>query len=91
MTGMPTPEILVVAPPAIQKPKGNIAAKFQAAASKSIGLAAAYEEVAHEYFGAGRVTASSAVDGVHLDENQHRSLGVALADVVEKMFERADA
>ncbi|TMB23093.1 MAG: GDSL family lipase [Deltaproteobacteria bacterium] len=90
--GMPTPEIVVVAPPAIQKPKGTIAPKFQGAEAKSVGLADAYEEVARErgcdFFDAGRVTASSSVDGVHLDENQHRSLGLALVDFVGQVLKR---
>ena len=84
--GMPVPEILVVAPPAIQTPKGPIAAKFRGADAKCAGLAAAYEGVARElgcrFFDAGQVTASSRVDGVHLDADQHRALGQALARVV---------
>jgi lysophospholipase L1-like esterase len=84
--GMPTPEILVVAPPPVRQPRGPIAAKFQGAEPKSAGLAAAYEEVARErgcgFFDAGRVTQSSTVDGVHLDADQHRALGLALAEVV---------
>jgi lysophospholipase L1-like esterase len=84
--GMPTPEILVVAPPPVRQPRGPTAAKFQGAEPKSAGLAAAYEEVARErgcgFFDAGRVTQSSTVDGVHLDADQHRALGLALAEVV---------
>ena len=33
-------------------------------------------------------TASSSVDGVHLDENQHRSLGLALVDFVGQVLKR---
>ena len=46
--GMPVPEVLVVAPPAIQTPKGPIAPKFRGAETKCVGLAAAYEAVARE-------------------------------------------
>ena len=42
--GMPVPGILIVAPPAIQTPKGPIAPKFRGADAKSAGLAAAYAE-----------------------------------------------
>ena len=83
--GMPVPEILVVAPPAIQTPKGPIAPKFRGAETKCVGIAAAYEQVARElgcrFFDAGQVTTSSRVDGVHLDADQHRTLGQALARV----------
>jgi lysophospholipase L1-like esterase len=40
--GMKMPEILVVAPPPILAPKGDIAAKFRGAENKCIGLAEAY-------------------------------------------------
>jgi lysophospholipase L1-like esterase len=88
--GMPVPEILIVAPPAMEEPKGPIAAKFEGAPERSVGLAAAYKEVARDrgcaFFDAGRVTRSSAVDGVHLDKDQHAALGVALADVVAALL-----
>ena len=88
--GMPTPEILVVAPPPIREPKGPIAPKFLGAEGKSTGLAAAYQAVARErgcdFFDAGQVTPSSTVDGVHLDEAQHALLGRALADRVAALL-----
>lgn len=93
--GMPVPEVLVVAPPPIRVPMGPIAPKFEGAAEKSVGLAAAFERVAAEehchFFDAGRVTPSSRVDGVHLDADQHALLGAALAGVVAPLIARADA
>ncbi len=84
--GMPVPKLLVVAPPAIQQPKGTIAPKFAGADRRCVGLAAAYEQVAQDrgcaFFDSGRVTTTSVVDGVHLDADQHRTLGIALAEVV---------
>jgi lysophospholipase L1-like esterase len=84
--GMPVPEILIVAPPPIQEPKGAIAPKFEGAAQKSVGLASALAAVAKErdceFFDAGTVTTTSRVDGVHLDADQHGRLGLAMADVV---------
>ena len=89
--GMPIPGILVVAPPPIQTPRGPIAPKFDGAAERCVGLAAAYERVAHEescrFFDAATVTTSSTVDGVHLDADQHATLGRALAIEVKKNFE----
>jgi len=89
--GMPTPEIMVVAPPPIRAPKGPIAPKFLGAEAKCVGLAKAYEQIAAEegchFFDAGGVTASSIVDGVHLDKDQHAVLGRALAEVVRSVLE----
>ncbi len=80
--GMPIPEIMLIAPPAIQTPQGDIAAKFKDADKKSKGLAAAYAQLAKQedchFFDAGKVTAASKVDGVHLDADQHQTLGSAL-------------
>jgi lysophospholipase L1-like esterase len=76
----------VIAPPPIQVPRGPIAAKFAGAADKSAGLADAYRSIATElgcdFFDAASVTSASTVDGVHLDADQHRTLGLALASVV---------
>lgn len=89
-SGMPTPAILVVAPPPIGDPKGPIAPKFEGAAAKSVGLAREYGHVAAEegchFFDAGTVTGSSVVDGVHLDAGQHALLGRRLAEVVRPLL-----
>jgi lysophospholipase L1-like esterase len=91
--GMPVPAILIVAPPAIREPKGAIAPKFEGAAEKSAGLATALSAVARErdceFFDAGTVTLTSRVDGVHLDSDQHDRLGMAMAEVVGPMLQRA--
>jgi lysophospholipase L1-like esterase len=84
--GMPVPRILIVAPPLIETPRGAIAAKFAGGASRCAGLAEAYREVAAllgcDFFDANTVTASSRVDGVHLDDAQHAALGLAIAPFV---------
>lgn len=88
--GMPIPDILVVAPPPIQKAKGAIAPKFQDADTKAKGLTDAIKSVAHEadchFFDSGSVTTTSKVDGVHLDEDQHRVLGQGLAARVKPLL-----
>jgi lysophospholipase L1-like esterase len=90
---MPIPKVVVIAPPPIRTPKGLIAPKFQDADSKSAGLAAAYEQVAKDldcyFFDAGTVVASSAIDGVHLDVEDHKVLGQALAKVVGQLLPAA--
>lgn len=88
--GMPVPEVLVVAPPPIRTPDGPIAPKFEDGESKCVGLAPAYQKVCKElgchFFDAGTVTASSNLDGVHLDAEQHLVLGRALSPVVESLL-----
>ena len=87
--GMPVPPILLIAPPPIVNPRGPLAAKFTGAADKSAGLADAYRGVASElgchFFDAGSVTPASAVDGIHLDADQHERLGRALAAFVAEL------
>ena len=84
--GMPVPPILVIAPPPIGVPRGPIAPKFIGAGEKSTGLADACRGIASDmnchFFDSGSVTQSSAVDGIHLDADQHLSLGRALARFV---------
>lgn len=84
--GMPIPPILLIAPPPIGIPRGPIAVRFTAAADKAAGLAEAYRGVAAElgchFFDSGSVTRASAVDGIHLDADQHQTLGKTLAAVV---------
>lgn len=84
--GMPIPPILLIAPPPIGIPRGPIATKFTGAADKSAGLAEVYRGVAAElgchFFDSGSVTSASAVDGIHLDADQHQTLGKTLTTVV---------
>lgn len=91
--GMPIPQILVVAPPPLQKAKGAIAPKFDGAELKAVGLTSAIEGVAAEhhclFFDAGSVTSTSVVDGVHLDADQHGILGKALAWHVKSLLSPA--
>jgi len=93
--GMPMPKTLIVAPPPIKEPKGSIAPKFEGADRKSVGLAGAYQEVARdrrcEFFDAGSVTSTSRADGVHLDADQHHTLGIAIAKVVSTLLKTIDA
>ena len=86
--GMPIPEIMVVAPPKINKAKGAVANKFEGAENRDVGLAFELAKVAKEhsvhFFDSAAVTDSSSVDGIHLDDNQHRVLGEAIAHAVSK-------
>jgi len=88
--GMPVPPVLLVVPPPIRTPKGPIAPKFTGAETKCVGLADAYKQVADEsacaFFDSGTVTTSSNVDGIHLDEDQHATLGNALAVHVKALL-----
>lgn len=89
--GMPVPPILIVAPPPFGPPKGVLAPKFSGAEIRCRGLADAYRTVSAtlncHFFDAGTVTASSKVDGIHLDREQHLALGQALAGVVMAMLD----
>lgn len=87
---MSTPDILVVAPPKIQKAHGIIAPKFRGAEEKAIDLSEAIRKVATDancyFFDAASVTETSRVDGVHLDEDQHFVLGKAIAKEVSNIL-----
>src|SRR4051812_38696925 len=87
---MPVPRILIVAPPPIRTPGGEMAQKFAGGEDKCAGVAAAYQLVARElectFFDAGRVVHASAVDGVHLDADQHQILGRELSPVVANLL-----
>ena len=84
--GMPTPEILVVAPPVIHEAKGVLLRKFEGAEQRCAGLTQELEQVAKEqqtlFFDMNKVTEASRIDGIHLDEDQHGTFGMALADFV---------
>ena len=88
--GMPVPPILIVCPPQMRTPRGAIAPKFRGSEQRGAGLAEAYMQIASDlgchYFDAETVTSVSAVDGVHLDSDQHWKLGNALAEIVSPIL-----
>ena len=89
---MPVPAILLVAPPQLDDPRGPIGPKFAGGDSASPGLADAIRQVSEDtscaFFDANSDTTSS-IDGVHLDANQHETLGRALTPVVADLLWRA--
>jgi len=74
----------------ISLPIEPMAPKFEGAGEKSEGLSGALQQVAIEagchFFDAGGVTTTSRVDGVHLDEDQHKVMGEALARFVDALL-----
>ena len=91
--GMPVPAILLVAPPQLDDPRGPIGPKFAGGDAASRGLADAIRQVSEDtgcaFFDANSVTTSSTVDGVHLDADQHETIGRALTPVVADLLQRA--
>lgn len=84
--GMPIPQIMVIAPPAILKPKGAMALKFEGAEIRCAGLASELDAAAKEqsalFFDSNKVIEASKIDGIHLDENHHKVLGEAVAGML---------
>jgi len=89
--GAPRPGVLLVAPPIIAEPEqARTLDCFLDAASESRSLAALYRDVAGEqscgFFDAAAVCRPSPLDGVHLDVDNTRAIGVALAPIVRTML-----
>jgi len=88
--GMPVPEVVIMAPPRIQKPMGDMAEKFKGAAIKSSGLAAELKAVAQDtnchFFNVADVTSASKMDGVHLDSDQHQKLGNTMVSYIKNLL-----
>lgn len=92
-TGIPTPKVLVVAPP----PLGRIvdawsAMVFSGAHDKFASLAEAYRAMASSlgvsFFDAASVISTDGVDGIHLTEQNNLDLGVAIASEVRAILAR---
>jgi lysophospholipase L1-like esterase len=84
--GMTIPPILVICPPAITSTQGVLVDKFSGAEKRCAGLADAYAAVCSDlgchFFDSASAIAGSGADGIHLDAEQHLSLGNALVGVV---------
>ncbi|MEO1745699.1 MAG: SGNH/GDSL hydrolase family protein [Pseudomonadota bacterium] len=84
-------KVLIVAPPPLcESDEPEFAAMFEGGIEQSKKLAALYEGVAAEkgcgFFDAGSVAKTDPRDGVHLDAENTRNIGLALAPKVRAMM-----
>jgi lysophospholipase L1-like esterase len=86
--GAGAPKLLVIAPPPILE-AGCLAEMFAGGGAKSRLFGGLYragaERLGAAFFDAGSVAESSPVDGIHLDAEQHREIGKAVAEVVKRL------
>jgi lysophospholipase L1-like esterase len=87
--GGAAPENLVIAPPPLAR-LSLLADVFEGGVEKSQHLGRQYEAVARlcncHFLDAGELVTLSDADGIHMDPDQHRLLGVTLAKAVRKIF-----
>ena len=93
--GGPPPEIMLVAPPCVSRTDNTeFADMFAGGNEASRKLAPLYETVANEmgcgFFDAATVAKTTPLDGVHLDAENTRAIGKALAPLVKKMLRIED-
>lgn len=82
------PQVLLIAPPPINPvPGSEVDEDFAGGISKSQKFGEYYRSVADEHESAfldsSLVISPSAVDGLHLDPQAHKALGLAVADIVK--------
>jgi lysophospholipase L1-like esterase len=85
------PEVLVVAPPPLcETANQEFAAMFSGRVEQSMMVASLYRDLADEagvgFFDAGSVCKTSPLDGVHVNAEGTRAIGLALAPVVTMML-----
>ena len=91
--GLPTghrAKALIVAPPRVVATENDeFTAMFDGAIEESAHVAGHYAELAAEsgaaFFDAGRVAVASPLDGIHIDAENTRKIGLALAPVVHAL------
>ena len=89
--GLQGPKVLFIAPPPLGPiEKGLFKYMFEGNREKSIQMAEFYEGVAESrkvaFFDAGTVAKASDIDGLHLDAQNHFTLGKAVAAEVKKIL-----
>ncbi|RKY01575.1 MAG: hydrolase [Spirochaetes bacterium] len=84
-----SPELLVIAPPPLGK-LTEFAEMFQFGTEKSKTLAIHYSNICKEkgchFLDAGTVIKSSDIDGIHLEAEEHKKLGRAVAKAVKRII-----
>jgi lysophospholipase L1-like esterase len=89
--GGAAPKTLLIAPPALGKLSGLMALFYAGAEDASRQLGGAYATVAQacgsRFLDASKVAAASVADGVHLDPEDQRKLGVEVARLIARELE----
>jgi len=92
-TAGPTPGILLVSPPAFRDTTSGEGPRAGRSVTESLGLAAAVEALCARldclFLDAGAVAETSSVDGVHLDAENTRAVGRAVAGLLERHMKSA--
>jgi lysophospholipase L1-like esterase len=87
--GGASPRVLLIAPPPIVK-LSILAEMFDGGAEKSRKFAEYYRAYSEwynvDFFDAGSVIRSSEIDGIHLEDGEHRKLGEAIAGEVARLL-----
>jgi lysophospholipase L1-like esterase len=85
------PRVLLLAPPPVAR-LTDFAEMFEGAGPKAERFAAHYQRVAQEkgcaFLDTGKVIASSNLDGIHFEPEEHKKLGKAVAKRVRGVLER---
>lgn len=91
--GMPVPQVLIVSPPVARMPddpEHEAALTMEGAPEKMAQLAGYYRRIADEigadFFDAAAVATVCGDDGIHLDAENTRAIGLALAPVVDGLL-----
>jgi lysophospholipase L1-like esterase len=83
------PRVILVAPPPMQEVDW-LGEMFHGGAAKSVALGSLLRDVAGRcelpFVDAGEIVESSAIDGIHLDSDAHRRVGLELAKAVREAF-----
>ena len=86
----PTPQVMIVSPPPLTETANADFAEMFSAIEESKKLAAAYERAASLlgcwFFDAGSAAGTTPLDGVHLDRDNTRAIGTALAPTVRQLL-----
>ncbi|MGO4449561.1 SGNH/GDSL hydrolase family protein [Phyllobacterium sp. TAF24] len=90
--GVRAPDILIMSPPALGEAGGpEFRLVFEQGIEQSRLLSAYYDDAAKEaacgFFDAGSVAKTSPVDGVHLDRDNTRAIGKAIAPIVRGILD----
>jgi lysophospholipase L1-like esterase len=88
--GATSPKMLLIAPPPLGSLSGVMSLFYAGGQATSRGLAEAYRTIAGNFgvlfLDAGQVTKVSAVDGVHLDPEGQRALGLAVSKIIAPLM-----